>query len=479
MTLDIDSTQFGRAEFARMFNRAKAGLIELDRVVALVLLAYLSGHHPRRPRPNGVLLEGLNGLAKTQLCKQTAHALAGPQLRSWFARSGRDAFLRINGNPDLAREDLVGSDVLGHARNMVYVERGLINPSIVALFDEINRTPPRSQALMLQAMAEREVKLETLDPRYEGRQQRSLWWLFVVATMNPTLQEGTYALPEAQIDRFLGFVQMPYPRDLEAMLKLDDSTAAASSEPDPSLEVALAGDGPDGFGAVYHDLFQRPAPTAAEVGTLADRIKADGQVQDSADAPNGSTELRPSKDKPGGAAANDGDGKPSDRQRQARRAELALIRQRINELNVWRDEVNAVRVPDDVASYIARYVFATWPEDAAARLAPSIRPEVFRDPAVQRLVGGVQQGVMPRGAQALRDLARALCWAETASFDPTHPPAVTLDHVDRVAPYTLTHRITLRMGGLGGGPSPLAIVEGIRDWLRGQRGAGRRGGLLQ
>jgi len=162
---------------------------QLDVMEQLVIAIVARGHG---------LLEGVPGLAKTLMVHSVAEALGL-------------SFHRIQFTPDLMPSDITGTDVLQedpitHERRYEFV-RGPIFANII-LGDEINRTPPKTQAAMLEAMQERMISSG-------GRNYVVPDPFFVLATQNPLEQEGTYPLPEAQLDRFLLYVKVEYPSGLE------------------------------------------------------------------------------------------------------------------------------------------------------------------------------------------------------------------------------------------------------------------------
>jgi MoxR-like ATPase len=164
-----------------------------DGVVALMLTALLSDGH--------VLLEGVPGTAKTLLARVFAASLALE-------------FGRIQFTPDLMPGDVIGTNLFDFQQNRFVLRRGPVFTEVL-LADEINRTPPKTQAALLQAMQERQVTLDG--------STHSLGAVFlVIATQNPIEHEGTYPLPEAQLDRFLFHVRVSYPdRDSErSMVRL-------------------------------------------------------------------------------------------------------------------------------------------------------------------------------------------------------------------------------------------------------------------
>jgi len=157
-------------------------IVGQEEAVTLLLVGFLVRGH--------ILLEGVPGLAKTLLAKALAHVL---QCR----------FTRIQFTPDLMPADIVGTPVFDFKSRTFRLRKGPIFTEIL-LADEINRTPPKTQSALLEAMEERQVSIE-------GRTFLLPERFFVVATQNPIEQEGTYPLPEAQLDRFLLKVLLDYP----------------------------------------------------------------------------------------------------------------------------------------------------------------------------------------------------------------------------------------------------------------------------
>lgn len=156
-------------------------IIGQDAVVEQILISIFSGGH--------VLLVGVPGLAKTLMVDTIAKTL------------GLN-FKRIQFTPDLMPSDILGSEILDNNRQFKFI-KGPVFSNIV-LADEINRTPPKTQAALLEAMQERCVTVA--GHRYELNQP-----YFVLATQNPIEQEGTYPLPEAQLDRFMFAINLEYP----------------------------------------------------------------------------------------------------------------------------------------------------------------------------------------------------------------------------------------------------------------------------
>jgi MoxR-like ATPase len=177
-----------------------------------LLIALLADGH--------LLVEGAPGLAKTRAIKQMAEGIEGD-------------FHRIQFTPDLLPGDITGTDIFRPQTGTFEFQQGPIFNNLV-LADEINRAPAKVQSALLEAMAERQVSI--------GSKTYALPPLFLVmATQNPIEQEGTYPLPEAQLDRFLMHVRVSYPdRDAEqAILRLARSEASGEqSQPERAVSQA-------------------------------------------------------------------------------------------------------------------------------------------------------------------------------------------------------------------------------------------------
>ncbi|TMU50613.1 AAA family ATPase [Flagellimonas algicola] len=156
-------------------------IVGQEKVIEQILLSIYTGGHS--------LLIGVPGLAKTLMVNTIAQTL------------GLD-FKRIQFTPDLMPSDILGSEVLDQNRNFKFI-KGPVFANII-LADEINRTPPKTQAALLEAMQEKAVTIA-------GEQHKLAMPYFVLATQNPIEQEGTYPLPEAQLDRFMFAIELKYP----------------------------------------------------------------------------------------------------------------------------------------------------------------------------------------------------------------------------------------------------------------------------
>ncbi len=193
--------------------RAQVGraVIGLDDTVDQLVAAIVVGGH--------VLLEGVPGVAKTLLANATARAL-GLEFR------------RVQFTPDMLPSDLTGTMVLRGAE--LVFRPGPVFTSVL-LADEINRTPPKTQAALLEAMQERQVSVD-------GQPRRLPDPFVVVATQNPIEYEGTYPLPEAQLDRFLFKLLVPYPGESaeRAILELEHDGVRPAGLDDIETAVTLA-----------------------------------------------------------------------------------------------------------------------------------------------------------------------------------------------------------------------------------------------
>ena len=183
-------------------------VIGQDDIVEHLLIGLLTGGH--------TLLVGVPGLAKTMLIRTLAEAM---KLR----------FRRIQFTPDLMPADITGTEIIEEdrttGRKQFTFARGPIFSNII-LADEINRTPPKTQAALLEAMQEHSVTVSGNTYALEEP-------FFVLATQNPIEQEGTYPLPEAQLDRFLFCLKVEYPSTKEEVRILEATTTGADVQIEP------------------------------------------------------------------------------------------------------------------------------------------------------------------------------------------------------------------------------------------------------
>jgi MoxR-like ATPase len=179
--IEVESLDLLKVQFAALKKEISKVIVGQDKVVyELILSIFCRGH---------VLLVGVPGLAKTLLVKTVSDALG---LK----------FSRIQFTPDLMPSDIIGAEILDENRNFKFINGPIFSNVILA--DEINRTPPKTQAALLEAMQERSVTTS-------GNQYILDKPFFVLATQNPIEQEGTYPLPEAQLDRFMFNLKVDYP----------------------------------------------------------------------------------------------------------------------------------------------------------------------------------------------------------------------------------------------------------------------------
>jgi MoxR-like ATPase len=198
--------------YGRLKRQVHQVIVGQDEVIDSVLCCMLAGGH--------CIVQGVPGLAKTLLVHSIADAM---KLR----------FNRIQFTPDLMPSDITGADIIqrdpqSKQRKFEFI-RGPIFANIV-LADEINRTPPKTQAALLQAMQEREVTIS-------GKTHKLVEPFFVLATQNPIEQEGTYPLPEAALDRFMFMIYIDYPTAKEEHLMVKQTTTGKKR----SIESVLDG----------------------------------------------------------------------------------------------------------------------------------------------------------------------------------------------------------------------------------------------
>ena len=223
---------------ARLERELSKAIIGQQRVVREILIAFLAGGH--------CLLRGVPGLAKTLLIKKLAQAV---DLK----------FNRIQFTPDLMPSDILGAEVIEEdrttGRRVIRFIRGPVFANIL-LADEINRTPPKTQAALLEAMQEYQITVN--GARFPLDRP-----LFVLATQNPIEQEGTYPLPEAQLDRFMFNVVIEYPSAEEERRILAHTTGNL----DPPISIVASGEEIERLHAIVRDV-----PAAENVIDYAARL---------------------------------------------------------------------------------------------------------------------------------------------------------------------------------------------------------------
>ena len=202
-----EAPQLQAAEHARMCNDliAEVGkvLVGQDEMVSRLVMGLLTGGH--------VLLEGVPGLAKTLAVRALAGAID-------------TGFSRIQFTPDMLPADVIGTEIFNPKEGTYSIKKGPIFSNLV-LADEINRAPAKVQAALLEAMQEQQATIGNTTYRLEDP-------FLVLATQNPIEQEGTYPLPEAQVDRFMLKVKVGYPSKEEERKIID---RMASGQPVPKI----------------------------------------------------------------------------------------------------------------------------------------------------------------------------------------------------------------------------------------------------
>lgn len=216
-------------------------IIGQDEVVDQVLISMFSRGH--------CLLVGVPGLAKTLLINTIAQSLGL-------------GFSRIQFTPDLMPSDIIGAEILDESRNFKFIKGPLFSNMILA--DEINRTPPKTQSALLEAMQERRVTAAGVTYQLEAP-------FFVLATQNPIEQEGTYPLPEAQLDRFMFNIWVDYPSFEEELAIVKSTTSDLSVSVNPVLTAQDIID--------YQSLIRR-IPVADNVLEYAVKLVASSRVND-------------------------------------------------------------------------------------------------------------------------------------------------------------------------------------------------------
>lgn len=205
---DAEAIDSLKVKFNQLNKEISKVIIGQDEVIEKVLIAILSNGHS--------LLVGVPGLAKTLLVNTISEVLGL-------------SFNRIQFTPDLMPSDIIGSEILDESRNFKFIKGPLFANIILA--DEINRTPPKTQSALLEAMQERAITAAGTTYKLDRP-------FFVLATQNPIEQEGTYPLPEAQLDRFMFNIWVDYPTYEEELAIVKATTANHSVE----LNKVLSGE---------------------------------------------------------------------------------------------------------------------------------------------------------------------------------------------------------------------------------------------
>ena len=181
----INLEELNKAVF-KLQSEIKKVIVGQDDMVRLIMVALLANGH--------VLIEGVPGVAKTLTAKLVAKCL-------------KTGFSRIQFTPDLMPSDVLGTNIFNPGTGQFEFKRGPVFSNII-LIDEINRAPAKTQAALFEVMQEQQVTMDGITHVMNNP-------FLVIATQNPVEQEGTYRLPEAQLDRFLFKIIVPYPNEAE------------------------------------------------------------------------------------------------------------------------------------------------------------------------------------------------------------------------------------------------------------------------
>ncbi len=202
---DVEAMDALRNKFDELKNEITKVIYGQDEVVSQVLISLFSKGH--------VLLIGVPGLAKTLLVTSISQILG---LK----------YNRIQFTPDLMPSDIIGTEILDNERHFKFIEGPLFANIILA--DEINRTPPKTQSALLETMQERAITTAGQHFKLDDP-------FFVLATQNPIEQEGTYPLPEAQLDRFMFSVWLDYPKYEDELTIVKNTTSSLKIELKPII----------------------------------------------------------------------------------------------------------------------------------------------------------------------------------------------------------------------------------------------------
>lgn len=244
---EVEAADALKQAYQKIRSEISNVIVGQDEVVKFVLISIFSNGH--------CLLVGVPGLAKTLLVQTVSQVLDLD-------------FNRIQFTPDLMPSDIIGSEILGEDRNFKFIP-GPVFANII-LADEINRTPPKTQAALLEAMQEKAVTAAGVTHKLSRP-------FFVLATQNPIEQEGTYPLPEAQLDRFMFKVSLNYPSFKEELDIVKNTTGSLNQ----SIEKVLNADQ-----IIYFQQLVRNIPVADNVLEYAVRLVAKTRPDGELAAPN-------------------------------------------------------------------------------------------------------------------------------------------------------------------------------------------------
>ncbi len=206
-----DLTELNQAVLS-IHNEIKKVIVGQDEMVKLIIAALLADGH--------VLIEGVPGVAKTLTAKLVAKSLDV-------------GFSRIQFTPDMMPSDVLGTPVFNPKEVAFEFKKGPVFSNIV-LVDEINRAPAKTQSALLEIMEERQASVD-------GKTYPMAAPFMVLATQNPVEQEGTYRLPEAQLDRFIFKILVPYPSEIEEVTILTQFHKMGNAKPLDMIKPALSG----------------------------------------------------------------------------------------------------------------------------------------------------------------------------------------------------------------------------------------------
>jgi len=198
---DVEAVESLRKSYSDLMLEIKDVIIGQDQIIKEVLISILSRGH--------CLLIGVPGLAKTLLVNTISQVL-GLQYK------------RIQFTPDLMPSDIIGTEILDESRHFRFIKGPLFCNILLA--DEINRTPPKTQSALLEAMQEKSVTAAGINYKLDDP-------FFVLATQNPIEQEGTYPLPEAQLDRFMFSIWLDYPAYADELKIVKNTTIDSVKKP--------------------------------------------------------------------------------------------------------------------------------------------------------------------------------------------------------------------------------------------------------
>jgi MoxR-like ATPase len=456
--------------FRDLLKKACESLTDMRDVMSLMLLCHFAGTD-RRPSTNHIQLEGLNGLAKTTVVKAYVNAIAGDRLRWFFDITGRAGYTRIQGGPDVSPADVIGFDMLDvdpttNLHRLRFNPGPFLQAKLCHYFDELNRSPSKTQSCVLEPMAEGgRVTLTTMDRDWRHRRTFRLPAFQMVGSNNPDTQEGTFPLPEAGSDRFMCKIVMRYTDKLADLIS--GGEPSFGKDPNAATELEKALKKPEFDQKILQlraEVKDKNAPFRPGLIEYVEYMEESLKWARTQPVPPTVADLG------GVEAIMRGITKKASSEEEVEfidKVEAMLTSARLDELDEQKRAVReTVTLPHTTAEFIASVVYNTWSDGSyracVGGLAKNeVVPLVLREAAkLESKRSIIRQGASPRAGLALRDLSRSYAY-----FTRGPGAVVSTSDVEAIARYVLRHRIFLHYQAALGGSTADDAISGIVEFL--------------